>query len=103
MVFVGVKSETGKREPQGSQIVFDGTGALNVVFDGVCAFCNGSIGFLLRHDKRQRYHFAAMQSEPGRRLLLDHRTASVVSRPLKNYLRCPAVVKNSLKMLIYSP
>ena len=43
-----------------------------VVFDGVCAFCNGSIGFLLKHDKAQRYHFAAMQSDAGRALLLDN-------------------------------
>ncbi|MCC6296225.1 MAG: thiol-disulfide oxidoreductase DCC family protein [Pseudomonadales bacterium] len=50
----------------------DGKAHAIVVFDGVCAFCNGSIGFLLRHDNRQRYHFAAMQSEPGRRLLLDN-------------------------------
>lgn len=50
----------------------DGKERAIIVFDGVCAFCNGSIGFLLRHDKRQHYHFAAMQSEPGRRLLLDN-------------------------------
>ncbi|HRO62199.1 thiol-disulfide oxidoreductase DCC family protein [Thermomonas sp.] len=50
----------------------DGKAHAIVVFDGVCAFCNGSIGFLLRHDKRQRYHFAAMQSGAGRALLLDN-------------------------------
>ncbi len=43
-----------------------------IVFDGVCAFCNGSIGFLLRNDKAQRYHFAALQSAAGRALLLDN-------------------------------
>ena len=40
-----------------------------IVFDGVCALCNGWVRFLLRHDRRQRYRFAAMQGEHGRRLL----------------------------------
>ncbi len=43
-----------------------------IVFDGVCAFCNGWIRFLLRHDRTQRYSFAAMQNERGRALLAEH-------------------------------
>lgn len=42
-----------------------------IVFDGVCVLCNGWVRFLLRHDHRRRYRFAAMQSEPGRRFLAD--------------------------------
>lgn len=44
------------------------TGAV-IVFDGVCVLCNGWVRFLLRHDRRRRYRFAAMQGEAGRRLL----------------------------------
>jgi len=44
------------------------TGA-TIVFDGVCVLCNGWVDFLLRHDRRARYRFAAMQGEAGRRLL----------------------------------
>jgi predicted DCC family thiol-disulfide oxidoreductase YuxK len=40
-----------------------------IVFDGVCALCSGWVDFLLRHDRRQQFRFAAMQSEAGRRLL----------------------------------
>lgn len=40
-----------------------------IVFDGVCVLCNGWVRFLLRHDRRQRYRFAAMQGDAGRRLL----------------------------------
>ncbi len=43
-----------------------------VVFDGVCVLCNGWVRFLLRHDRRGHYRFAAMQSEPGRQLLAAH-------------------------------
>lgn len=43
-----------------------------IVFDGVCVLCNGWVRFLLRHDRRKRYRFAAMQGEAGRALLAQH-------------------------------
>jgi len=43
-----------------------------IVFDGVCALCNGWVDFLLARDRRHRYRFAAMQSPAGRRLLATH-------------------------------
>lgn len=47
------------------------TGA-TIVFDGVCVLCNGWVDFLLTHDRRARYRFAAMQGETGRALLATH-------------------------------
>lgn len=49
----------------------DGGSAI-IVFDGVCALCNGWVDFLLARDRCQRYRFAAMQSPAGRRLLATH-------------------------------
>ena len=46
-----------------------GTGGGIIVFDGVCALCNGWVDFLLARDRRQHYRFAAMQGTAGRRLL----------------------------------
>lgn len=43
-----------------------------IVFDGVCVLCNGWVRFLLRHDRRGRYRFAAMQGESGCALLVAH-------------------------------
>lgn len=43
-----------------------------IVFDGVCVLCNGWIDFLLKHDVRERYRFAAMQTPAGRELLLKN-------------------------------
>lgn len=40
-----------------------------IVFDGVCVLCNGWVDFLLERDHRQRYRFAAMQTQAGRNLL----------------------------------
>ncbi|MFT3762093.1 MAG: thiol-disulfide oxidoreductase DCC family protein [Pseudoxanthomonas sp.] len=49
-----------------------GGGGAIVVFDGVCALCNGWVDFLLERDRRRRYRFAAMQSDAGRVLLREH-------------------------------
>ncbi|WCE02959.1 thiol-disulfide oxidoreductase DCC family protein [Pseudoxanthomonas sp. JBR18] len=43
-----------------------------IVFDGTCVLCNGWVRFLLRHDRRGRYRFAAMQGSSGRALLAAH-------------------------------
>jgi predicted DCC family thiol-disulfide oxidoreductase YuxK len=48
------------------------TAAPVIVFDGVCLLCSRWVRFLLKHDRAARYHFAAMQSERGRALLLAH-------------------------------
>ena len=49
-----------------------GRAAAIIVFDGVCALCNGWVDFLLARDRRRHYRFAAMQSPAGRRLLASH-------------------------------
>lgn len=43
-----------------------------LVFDGVCVLCSHWVGFVLRHDRRGLYKFAAMQTPTGRKLLIDH-------------------------------
>jgi predicted DCC family thiol-disulfide oxidoreductase YuxK len=40
-----------------------------VLFDGVCNFCNGSINFIIRRDRRKIFRFASLQSETGARIL----------------------------------
>ncbi|WP_423735167.1 thiol-disulfide oxidoreductase DCC family protein [Chitinophaga caseinilytica] len=43
-----------------------------ILFDGVCRFCNGSVNFVIRHDRRDRFRFAPLQSEAGQSLLQAH-------------------------------
>ena len=43
-----------------------------VLYDGVCGLCNRSVQLILRHDRRGRFHFAALQSDAGRALLERH-------------------------------
>lgn len=43
-----------------------------VLFDGVCNFCNGSVNFIIEHDKANYFKFAPLQSEIGQNLLEKH-------------------------------
>ena len=40
-----------------------------ILFDGICNFCNSAVNFVIRHDKRGRIRFAALQSVAGQALL----------------------------------
>ena len=40
-----------------------------ILFDGVCNFCNGTVNFIMARDKKQRFKFAALQSEAGQNIL----------------------------------
>lgn len=40
-----------------------------VLFDGVCNLCDGTVQFLIRHDKKDVFRFAALQSEIGKAIL----------------------------------
>ena len=42
-----------------------------LLFDGVCNVCNGFVNFILDHDKRDQFRFAALQSELGQTLVRD--------------------------------
>ncbi len=39
-----------------------------VLFDGVCNLCNASVRFIIARDRSDRFRFAPLQSEAGRRL-----------------------------------
>ena len=40
-----------------------------ILFDGVCNFCDRSVQFVLRRDKKAYFNFASLQSEIGQELL----------------------------------
>lgn len=43
-----------------------------LLFDGVCNLCNASVQWVLLHDKKGIFKFAALQSETGQALLRQH-------------------------------
>jgi predicted DCC family thiol-disulfide oxidoreductase YuxK len=40
-----------------------------VLFDGICNFCNSSVNFIIKHDNKNRFMFASLQSDTGKKLL----------------------------------
>ena len=40
-----------------------------LIFDGVCNFCNATINFVMKRDRRARFLFASNQSDEGAELL----------------------------------
>lgn len=43
-----------------------------VLFDGTCAFCEGSVKFMARHDPAGYFRFGASQSPEAARLLAEY-------------------------------
>ncbi len=43
-----------------------------VLFDGICNFCNSSVNKIIAQDKKNRFKFATLQSEIGKKLLEKH-------------------------------
>jgi predicted DCC family thiol-disulfide oxidoreductase YuxK len=39
-----------------------------ILFDGVCNLCNALVQFVIRHDPNGKFHFAAIQSDIGRKI-----------------------------------
>lgn len=39
-----------------------------ILFDGVCNFCNSSVNFIIRHDKKDYFRFTPLQSEIGMKI-----------------------------------
>ncbi|GGK28333.1 thiol-disulfide oxidoreductase [Yeosuana aromativorans] len=43
-----------------------------ILFDGVCNLCNSSVQYVIKHDKKNVFMFAALQSEFGKQFIKDH-------------------------------
>lgn len=43
-----------------------------VLFDGVCNLCNGAVRFIIRHDAKDQFRFASVQSDFAKQLLGKH-------------------------------
>jgi predicted DCC family thiol-disulfide oxidoreductase YuxK len=40
-----------------------------ILFDGLCNLCSGSVQFVIKHDKNNRFKFASLQSDKGMEIL----------------------------------
>ena len=44
---------------------------LVVLFDGVCNLCNGSVNWIIDHDKKNQFQFASLQSAYGSKKVIE--------------------------------
>jgi len=42
-----------------------------ILFDGVCNLCNASVNFVIKHDKKEHFLFASLQSDAAKEILLQ--------------------------------
>lgn len=42
-----------------------------ILFDGICNLCNNSVNYIIRKDKKNRFVFAAIQSEIGGKIISE--------------------------------
>lgn len=75
-----------------------------VLFDGVCNLCNGAVQFIIRHDKKNIFMFASLQSEVGRKILeqynfpLDEFNSFILIENNKAYTRSTGALRVAKKL-----
>lgn len=75
-----------------------------VLFDGVCNFCNKTVQFIIRNERKPQLRFASLQSETGKRLLKQYNVDEgdygtfVYIRKGKAYSRSTAALLITLKL-----
>lgn len=43
-----------------------------ILFDGVCNLCNSAVNFIIKHDKKEYFLFASLQSDAAKEILLQY-------------------------------
>ena len=70
-----------------------------ILFDGICNFCNSSVNFIMARDCKNKFKFAALQSEAGQELMkkfnLDPKVLSsfILVEDDKYYTKSTAVLR----------
>ncbi|MBH0161945.1 thiol-disulfide oxidoreductase DCC family protein [Fictibacillus sp. 26RED30] len=73
-----------------------------LLFDGVCNLCNGSVQFILKHEKSNELKFSAIQSQAGQKLLSHYNmdpaqmNSVILVKDGKIYTESDAVAATSL-------
>ncbi|MGI9531770.1 thiol-disulfide oxidoreductase DCC family protein [Lutimonas sp.] len=49
-----------------------------ILFDGICNLCNGSVQFILKRDKKEKFLFASLQSDAAKNVLLQYNVKKIM-------------------------
>ncbi|WAC03951.1 DUF393 domain-containing protein [Lacinutrix neustonica] len=44
-----------------------------ILFDGVCNLCNASVQYVIEHDRKNQFMFAALQSDVGQQIITHYK------------------------------
>ena len=83
-----------------------------IIFDGVCNLCNSSVSLIIKHDKKNYFRFATLQSVAGKKLLNKFNITNLPNESFvliennKAYIRSTAALRitkhlNKLYPLLY--
>jgi predicted DCC family thiol-disulfide oxidoreductase YuxK len=69
-----------------------------ILFDGVCNLCNKLVSFLIKHDENNIFHFAAMQTEVGEKIideynLTDNLKSIILIKKGITYFKSDAIIE----------
>ena len=69
-----------------------------VLFDGICNLCDAAILFLIKHDTNNHLLFAALQTEPGKKIIQqyaieDHLESVILIKDEKVYYQSDAIIQ----------
>ena len=70
-----------------------------ILFDGICNLCQGSVQFVLKHDKKRQFLFASLQSTIATELISSYQNTSprtdsfVLVENGKMYMRSTAALR----------
>lgn len=68
-----------------------------ILFDGVCNFCDSSVNFIIKKDKKRMFRYCALEKPRGQLLVKKHRLENIDSIILikddKAYSKSTAILK----------
>jgi predicted DCC family thiol-disulfide oxidoreductase YuxK len=69
------------------------------LFDGVCNLCNSSVQYVIKHDKKNRFLFTALQSETGQKIINEYNIDTTKTDSILLYTPNNGVVAKSTAAL----
>ncbi len=71
-----------------------------ILFDGVCNLCNGAVQFVIRHDDKEKFTFASLQSETGQKILVHFNLPTVNNNSFVLVQSNKAFTKSTAALLV---
>ena len=53
-----------------------------ILFDGICNLCNSSVNFIIKHDKKEHFLFASLQSDAAKKILLQFHSKKITNESI---------------------